>query len=81
MLYITDETKHWNRAEFYSSVKPPASDQSDNSVWNMTFLLIQDLELSTHVSRCIMEDKKLVEAVREFECLSFMKSCTHSFPG
>ena len=31
-LYVTDETKCWNRAEFYSSVKPPASDQSDDSI-------------------------------------------------
>ena len=28
----SDETKRWNRLEFYSTVRPPASDQSDNSI-------------------------------------------------
>ena len=27
--YVYNETKHWNRVEFYSSVNDPASDQSD----------------------------------------------------
>ena len=47
-LYVTDEMKCWNRAEFYSSVKPPASDQSDDSIWCVNFLLMGQ---STDVQR------------------------------
>ena len=60
---VSDETKCWNRAKLYSCVKPPASDQSDDSIGilHVTLLLHERVSNSLAYPTFGMDDEKLIE--------------------